>query len=33
MSPTGTNRTIKETSDEWLTNTQGTCKVFKLKKK
>jgi hypothetical protein len=33
MSPTGTNRTNKETSDKGLTNTKGTCKVSKFKKK
>jgi hypothetical protein len=33
MSPTGTKRTNKETTDKGLTNTQGTCKVSKLKEK
>ena len=33
MSPTGTNRTNKETNDKGLTNTQSPCKVLKFKKK
>jgi hypothetical protein len=32
MSPTGTNRTNKETNDKGLINTQSTCKVSKFKK-
>ena len=33
MSPIGTKRTNKETTDKGLTNTQGTCKVSKFKNK
>ena len=31
MSPTGTNRTKKETNDKGLTNTQSARKVLKFK--